>query len=41
MDVLLTDIKGFMWLFLVPVLVAVVRSRDRLRTLLSWVLAGR
>ena len=39
MDVLLTDIKGFMWLFLVPVLVAVVRSRDRLRTLLSWVLA--
>lgn len=40
MDVLLTDIKGFMWLFLVPVLVAVVRSRDRLRTLLSWVLAG-
>lgn len=25
MDVLLTDIKGFMWLFLVPVLVATVR----------------
>ena len=40
MDVLITDIKGFMWLFLVPVFVAVVRSRDRLRTLLSWVLAG-
>ena len=40
MDVLITDIKGFMWLFLVPVSVAVVRSRDRLRTLLSWVLAG-
>lgn len=40
MDVLLTDIKGFMWLFLIPVFVAVVRSRDRLRTLLSWVLAG-
>ena len=33
MDVLITDIKGFMWLFLVPVSVAVVRSRDRLRTL--------
>ena len=40
MDVLLTDIKGFMWLFLVPVLVATVRSRQRLRVLLSWVLAG-
>lgn len=40
MDVLITDIKGFMWLFLIPVFVAVVRSRDRLRTLLSWVLAG-
>ena len=40
MDVLITDVKGFMWLFLVPVFVAVVRSRDRLRTLLSWVLAG-
>lgn len=40
MDVLITDVKGFMWLFLIPVLVAVVRSRDRLRTLLSWVLAG-
>ena len=40
MDVLITDIKGFMWLFLIPVSVAVVRSRDRLRTLLSWVLAG-
>lgn len=40
MDVLITDVKGFMWLFLIPVFVAVVRSRDRLRTLLSWVLAG-
>lgn len=40
MDVLITDLKGFMWLFLIPVFVAVVRSRDRLRTLLSWVLAG-
>ena len=40
MDVLLTDIKGFMWLFLVPVLVATIRSRQRLRVLLSWVLAG-
>lgn len=40
MDVLITDVKGFMWLFLIPVFVAVVRSRDRLRTLLSWVLVG-
>lgn len=40
MDVLITDVKGFMWLFLIPVFAAVVRSRDRLRTLLSWVLAG-
>ena len=40
MDVLITDVKGFMWLFLIPVFVAVVRSRDRLRTLLSWGLAG-
>lgn len=40
MDVLITDVKGFMWLFLIPVFVAVVRSRDRLRILLSWVLAG-
>ena len=40
MDVLITDVKGFMWLFLIPVFVAMVRSRDRLRTLLSWVLAG-
>lgn len=40
MDVLITDVKGFMWLFLIPVFVAVVRSRNRLRTLLSWVLAG-
>lgn len=40
MDVLITDVMGFMWLFLIPVFVAVVRSRDRLRTLLSWVLAG-
>ena len=40
MDVLITDVKGFMWLFLIPVFVVVVRSRDRLRTLLSWVLAG-
>lgn len=40
MDVLITDVKGFMWLFLIPVFVAVVWSRDRLRTLLSWVLAG-
>lgn len=40
MDVLITDVKGFMWLFLIPVFVAVVRSRDRLRTLLRWVLAG-
>lgn len=40
MDVLITDVKGFMWLFLIPVFVDVVRSRDRLRILLSWVLAG-
>lgn len=40
MDVLITDVKGFMWLFLIPVLVATVRSRQRLRVLLSWVLAG-
>jgi len=40
MDVLITDVKGFMWLFLIPVFVAVVRSRDRLRTILSWVLVG-
>lgn len=40
MDVLITDVKGFMWLFLIPVFVAVVRSRDRLWILLSWVLAG-
>ena len=40
MDVLITDVKGFMWLLLVPVLVATVRSRQRLRVLLSWVLAG-
>lgn len=40
MDVWMTDIKGFMWLFIVPVFVAVINSRERLRVLLSWLIAG-
>lgn len=38
--VLLSDIKGFLWLYLVPVAVAVVDSKQRLRTLLTCVIAG-
>ena len=39
-SVLISDIKGFMWLYLVPVAVAVVTSRQRLEKLLSCVIAG-
>lgn len=40
MDVLLSDLKGFAWLVLIPVFVAVVRSRRRLHVLMSWMVAG-
>ena len=39
-DVLLSDVKGFLWLFLMPVCAAVVRTEAQLRRLLSAVLAG-
>lgn len=40
MDVLMSDLKGFAWLVLIPVFVAVVNSRRRLHVLMSWMLAG-
>lgn len=40
MNVLMADLKGFAWLFLVPVLVSVVRSRKRFDTILSSILIG-
>lgn len=40
MDVLMADVKGFLWLFLIPVTIAVVRSRERIQVLLSWIVAG-
>lgn len=39
-NVLLSDLKGFAWLFLVPVLVQTVREKARLAALLTVILAG-
>ena len=40
MNVLVSDLKGFMWLFLVPVCVATVTSRERFDKLLSCIMVG-
>jgi len=40
MNVLLTDLKGFLWLFLVPVSLSVIKTEKRFHTILSCILAG-
>ncbi len=40
MEVLLTDIKGFMWLFTVPVLVVTVDTKRRFNGILNSIVAG-
>lgn len=40
MDVLISDVKGFMWLVLVPVVMAVVNSKKRFETLLTVIAVG-
>lgn len=39
-DVLMSDLKGFAWFFLLPVCIALTRTKDQLHRLLSFVLAG-
>ena len=39
-DVLMSDLKGFAWFFLLPVCIALIRAKDQLHRLLSFVLAG-
>ena len=39
-DVLLSDIKGFAWLFLMPVAVTVINSRERLRFILKCIVVA-
>lgn len=40
MDVLKSDLKGFFWLFLVPVLISTVSTKARFEKILSSILAG-
>ncbi len=40
MDVLMSDIKGFMWLFLVPVFIATVNTAQRFKRITDVLLAG-
>lgn len=40
MNVLVSDLKGFMWLFLVPLFVATVTSRSRFEKVLSCIVVG-
>lgn len=40
MNVLTSDLKGFMWLFLVPVMMAAVTDKERLEKLLSTIVIG-
>ena len=40
MNVLISDLKGFMWLFLVPVFIATVTTRERFDRLLTCILVG-
>jgi hypothetical protein len=40
MSVLASDLKGFFWLFLVPVFIAVVRSKRKLHFLLDVIIVG-
>lgn len=40
MNVLLTDLKGFAWLFIVPVVLTLVKNTSRFHKLLSMVVAG-
>ena len=39
-DILLSDLKGFAWFFLLPVCAAVLRSKPQLHRLLDFVLGG-
>lgn len=39
-DVIISDIKGFMWLFLVPVLIATVNSAYRFKRITDFIIAG-
>lgn len=39
-DVLMSDLKGFAWFFLLPVCIALIRTKERLQRLLDFVLAG-
>lgn len=40
MNVLISDIKGFAWLFMVPVVMAILNSKERFRCILNCVIAG-
>lgn len=40
MNVLTSDLKGFMWLFLVPLFVATITTRSRFEKLLSCIVVG-
>lgn len=40
MNVLMSDLKGFAWLFMVPVCLALIRDQKRFQTVLKWVVAG-
>lgn len=40
MDVLISDVKGFMWLFLVPVVIAIVNSKERFEKIITTLVFG-
>jgi hypothetical protein len=40
MDVWMSDIKGFAWLFLIPVFMVVLNNKQRFRTVLNCILVG-
>ncbi len=39
-DVLFSDIKGFLWLFLVPIVLAVVDNRERIHIIMKCIVVG-
>ena len=39
-EVFMTDIKGFMWLFLVPLMIAVLKTKERFKTVMDFLIAG-
>ena len=40
LDVLVSDLKGFLWLFLVPVAIAVIGDRERLHIVMKCIVVG-